>query len=324
MASGGATCFIEWTTRKGSYLMDSVQKPRLRRHRRRLASGLAALLIGAAGAASLPAPAGAQTGNVVTLETTAYKITNLKVGAGSRIPTGTVLTPVVLRTVDPDEGPRSTGSYTDPTRLSVGEQVTISVDGTRVATTFPGSRPVGLSTAGGSFVGTVFTAGRDSYVIPRRGTVVSGPVTLTASATANNFTGQLNASDFGPLLPVAQRVIGTVLYESSTLPGIATAGSAGLYDSDGIRGTNPGEEWLGAESPFQGQEVLVTVQFDDGSFATVRGLQRTIFRSYGSRSSTTLLETAALGGRSLGDVDRIVSSVATDHDLNWADLGFAG
>ncbi len=307
--------------------MDIVRTPRLRRNHHRLARGLAALLIGAAGAASLSGTAGAQTGNVVTLEASAYKITDLAVGARSRIPAGTVLTPVILRTADPDQGPFPTGAYTDPTRIDVGEEITISVDGTTIATTFPGTRPVGLSTTGGNFSGTVFTIGGDSYVIPFRGTVVSGPVTLTARATSNDFTGGFNAGDFGPLLPAgAQPVTGTVLSESlsfSTVTSIATR-NAVLYDSDGIRGTNQGEEWLGTASPFQGQEVLVTVQFDKRSFATARGVQRTVLGPYGLGTRTTVLETSALGGRSLGDIDRIVSSVATDHALNWLDLGFAG
>ncbi len=302
--------------------METTQTPRPRRNRRRLAGGLAALLIGAAGAAALPGPASAQPGNVVTLETTAYKITNLAVGAGSQIPRGTVLTPVVLRTADPDAGPVSPGLYFDPTNITGGEQITISVDGTTIATTFPGSRPVALSTTGGTFGGTVFAVGRDSYLIPRRGVVVSGPVTLTARATANKTTGGFNVWDFGPLLPAGvPPVSGTVLSES--FGSIGTL-SAVLYDRDGVPGTNPGEEWLGTSRPFQGREVLVTVQFDDGSFATLRGLQQTVYGPYASGTRTTVLETAALGGRSLGDITRVLSSAATDHDLDWADLGFAG
>ena len=234
--------------------MNTRPLPQPRRSRRRLASGVAALLIGLVGPAVLPATADAQTGNVITLEANAYKITNLTVGAGSQIPSGTVLTPVVLRTVDPDQGPWPTGPYTDPTSIAVGESVTISVNGTDVATSFPGSRPVGLTTTGGNFTGTVFAVGRDSYVIPRRGTVVSGPVTLTARATANNSTLGIGIVDWGPLLPAGVRpVTGTVLSESlsySTVRSIA-ARSVALYDRDGIRGTNPGEEWLGTLSPYQ-------------------------------------------------------------------------
>ncbi len=301
--------------------------PRSRRIRRRLASGLAALVVGAAGAASLPGTAIAQTGNVVTLEAAAYKITDLTVGARASIPRGTVLTPVVLRTADPDAGPLSSGAYFDPTNINVGEQITIAVDGTTIATTFPGSRPVGVSTTGGNFGGTVFAVGRDSYLLPRRGVVVSGPVTLTARATASNSTGGFNVWDFGPLLPAGvQPVTGAVLSEStsaSTTTSIAVSDVV-LYDRDGVPGTNPGEEWLGTSRPFQGQEVLVTVQFGDGSFATVRGLQQTVYGPYGLGTRTTALEAAALGGRNLRDITRVVASVATAHDLTWSDLGFAG
>lgn len=241
--------------------------------------------------------------------------------------TGTVLTPIVLRTSDPDQGPGPTGVYTDPTRIEAGEVVTISADGTTIATSFPGTRSASLSTTGGTFTATMFAIGRDSYVIPHAGTVVSGPVTLTARATANNSTIGLGVGDFGPLLPAGSRpVSGTVLSEQLSGNSVISiaAQSVVLYDRDGVRDSNPGEEWLGRLSPFSGKEVLVTVQFRDGSFATVRGVQRTIFGPYGLGTRTTALESVALAGRSVSDVTRVLSSVDADHSLNWSELGFVG
>ncbi len=73
-------------------------------------------------------------------------------------------------------------------------------------------------------------------------------------------------------------------------------------------------------------EVTTTVRFTDGSsLAGVLALYDGTSGPYGSVSQQFLLDVDALAaaGKSLGDVTNVQINAFVDHDLSWADFGFA-
>ncbi|WP_240769081.1 calcium-binding protein [Paracoccus liaowanqingii] len=116
----------------------------------------------------------------------------------------------------------------------------------------------------------------------------------------------------------------------------ARIGVATLVDDDLIRGNDAGEGavigvgFTGAPViATQPTEVLTSIAFADGT--TLTGVEGVLFgggssASFGLGSSTFLFDADALAaaGKSVVDVARVLSFTSTDHDLTWADLGFAG
>ncbi|TJZ91841.1 hypothetical protein FA743_10255 [Paracoccus gahaiensis] len=116
----------------------------------------------------------------------------------------------------------------------------------------------------------------------------------------------------------------------------ARIGVATLVDDDLIRGNDAGEGatiGVGVNGDpviaTQPTEVLTSIAFADGT--TLTGVKGVLFNSatsssFGLGTSTFLFDADALAaaGKTVVDVARVISFTTTDHDLTWADLGFAG
>jgi hypothetical protein len=123
-----------------------------------------------------------------------------------------------------------------------------------------------------------------------------------------------------------------------------SVGTATLVDSDLIRGDDANET-VSAPNGFRlfdglqevdfslGQivtvddgEAVTTVTFSDGTtLAGVRALYDSQTQAYGLISQQFLLDPAALAaaGKTLADIASVRVDALTDHNLSWADFGFA-
>ncbi len=288
------------------------------------AVGIAVVVGLGAGSTAVNAAAGPAVAN---LGTTVFKISGKTFGASATIPAGTALQKVSLTTDDPDAGPQGVlGLNNDPSTLVTGEAVTVKVNGATIATVFPGARATSLATDAGTFTVLVFSAGGNSYAIPRRGQEISAVTATTASSKLNaGAVSSIVTLDYGFLpvgAPARNGQAAVVNGEGATA---ATRAAVTVYDVDDVRANSDsvGDEvgvriWLR-----NGEEVLATVQFADGSFGVVRGVRYVVTGSYGLYTASYLFESAALtsAGKTINDVQSVLSAAAATHGLTWSALG---
>ncbi len=269
-----------------------------------------------------------------TLERDIFRISGTAIGPGQIIAAGTALESVRLTTIDEDAGPLGPlGLNFDPFNVNRGELVSLRIDGISVAETVPSFSAVQIVTAEGTFTARAFTAGGNTYIVPRAEFPATADTVTTASATiATSAAGGLAVGEFGLRPENANTYSGSYYTENffgSTRFGTGTA-ALDVFDADGIRGTadSVGEELalsgirpIGLDSA---QEIVASVEFADGTaIAGVRGLLATLSGSYGEFTRNFLFDSDALAavGKTLADITGVQSFATTDHSLNWEDLG---
>jgi Ca2+-binding RTX toxin-like protein len=263
-----------------------------------------------------------------TLEANIFKITGTAVGPGGMLTAGTSLTRAMLTTIDfVDPGVSNDGSF-----FSAGEAISFRVNGVQITSTNPISYATTVRTNAGTFTAIAFVIGNDTYLLPETGSNLTGVTSIIANSTLNQAGAALTSispQSYG-LFPenadtytgqaFSQEFFGTDFLIGSTV-------SLTLRDADGIRGNadSSAEEVItGGFYLEHSREVLATVQLKNGQILTLNALENDLNLSYGSSRETYLLDETALAaqGKTIADVARVVSAAATDHNLNWATLGF--
>lgn len=273
-----------------------------------------------------------------TLSRAIFKVDGIAIGPGGTIPTGTVLEAVTLTTIDFDTGPIGPLSIiSDPYNLTTREDVSIRIDGVEIARALPELFRTTLVTDGGSFNVLAFSDGTDTYLIPRATSVVAGSTTLIAGATlVGSPITSLSIAEYGLLPEGAATYGGQIFVEQRFGQSLLSTSlvDVRLYDADAVRGNADsfGEEYAVPATPTgpllfpvgEAREVVAVVEFDGGAILALAAILNTAAGSYGSFTAYYAFDDAALAaaGRDLGDITRVVSTTATNHALNWEELGF--
>lgn len=265
-------------------------------------------------------------------ETVAIEIPNTTLTAGSIIPAGTPLKLVNLVT-----------THQNQIRLRTGNTVTYSIEGEIIATEVPTHRIIRLQTNVGRIAGIGFSLGENSYLLTQLNTPIEGVNRIVDNSTAN--TGKIrsiNEIEHGFVPLNTEPVFGqafTEVYYGSSFRGASVAPMV-LYDADGLRGTaaNLREELL--FSDLQGEttnrplkvlrieretEVEAVVVFNDGSSSNILATRFIANFNYARNTRTYLFDTEALAviGKTIEDIAQVTSFTSVNHNLSWAQLGFA-
>lgn len=265
-----------------------------------------------------------------TLVGTAYRIDGVELGQNDIIASGTTLTAVELKTVDPDGNdftvtPRSVifEGTVNETVLSEAEEISFFVDGVEIATESPSYEFVSLTTNVGQLFGITFFADGDTYFLPRNDVSVDGVSSVTADSQIRANDVSFNQLDFGLLPPGATRFEGQVFGSGAIdAPGLGL--TRVVIDSDDIA-FNPEDS---TEISAFNAEVLVTVSFDDGtSLSGVQAFQSGDISFVNNQTIDTrafAIDVAAVEatGRTLANVVDADFEQVTSHDLTYADVGF--
>ena len=265
-----------------------------------------------------------------TLEANIFKISGTATGPGGVIAAGTSLQRVNLTTIDQDSGPIGPlGLNFDPFSISTGEAVSFLVNGVNIGSSAPNFYATSLQTNAGPILGLAFTIGADTYFIPRTGANLSGVTQTVAPSVLNSVpVTTVQTSQYGLLPENADTFSGQVF---SVQNGVSSLISTNIYDADGVRGNadSAGEEIAlagnGARLLIEnGNEVLATVQFNDGSvLGAVKALFNSSYSGYVTTNSYVFDEAAlAAAGKTLADVAQVLGTTAFDHNLSWEALGF--
>jgi hypothetical protein len=273
-----------------------------------------------------------------TLEANIFRISGT-IGPGGVIGAGTALQSVRLTTIDFDSGPPAPvfgierPNY-DPGLLQAGEAVSIRINGTQILSEVPNAYYTTINTNAGSFQAFVFSVGGGTYVIPQGTGNFSAVTSVTASSTVGTQAAAINTSASN-LHPENANTFSGEVYVVTSGFGTETEGvrDALIYDADHVRGNadSSGEElelFAGGGDLFSitPREVLAGIQFDDGTVLNgVRGLNGFLSGgAYAPSTTTYLFDEAALAasGHTLRDIAQVLSTTATDHNLNWEALGF--
>ena len=272
-----------------------------------------------------------------TLEANIFRISG-SIGPGGVISAGTALQSVLLTTIDFDSGPPAPvfgieRPNFDPGLLQAGEAVSIRINGTQILSEVPNAYYTTINTNAGSFQAFVFSAGGSTYVVPQGTGNFGSATTVSSNSTVGTQPASINTAASNLLPENANTFTGEVYIETRELGTLTASGARGavVYDADAVRGNadSIGEElelFTDGRALFSGTplEVLASIRFDDGTVLNnVRGLQGDLSGAY-INSSTYLFDDAALAasGHGLGDIAQILSTSATDHNLNWEGLGF--
>ena len=305
-----------------------------RRSRRAVAAigAVSAALIGVTGAAHAAAPP------VANLQVKVLKISGLTLGSAATIPSGTSLQVVTMTTLDPDSGPQGPlGLNPDPFSLVRGEAMTVTINGVTVAAKFPDLRAVALPTNTGTSTYLVFSAGGNSYALPKLNQNLSGITKTIATSKLNLYpVPSVITYEYG-VLPEAALVFSGKVYTQG--PAGGSLGDYLVYDADRIRGSgdSAGDEVIlqdlhGAitysyvdtvrfpASP----GVLATLQFTDGTIQAVRGIAVSQSCAYCDTVTRYLFDSAALAssGHTVSSIASVISSAPSANSLNWEQLGF--
>ncbi|MBT8153065.1 hypothetical protein KMP13_03995 [Epibacterium ulvae] len=264
------------------------------------------------------------------LSGTAYRIDGVELGSSDVISAGTSLTAVELMTVDQDANdftvsPRSVlfeGSRREIV-LSEAEEIDFFVDGAQIASESPSYEFVSLNTDAGLVFGITFSAGGDTYFLPRNDFAVDGITTVTADSQIRNNGVAFDQLDFGLTPPGATSFEGLVFGPGAIdAPGLGTTRT--VIDTDDTP-FNAGEST--EINPFNA-EVLVTVSFSDGSsISGVQAYQSGGIEFVNNQNIDTrayALEVAAIedAGYTLADIVGADFDSFTSHDLSYAEIGF--
>ena len=265
-----------------------------------------------------------------TLIGTAYRIDDIAYGAGDTIPAGTTLTAVTFQSVDPDANdfqvtPPSVIFEGTPneTVLFEAEEITFLVDGEVIATESPTYEFVSLETNVGTVFGITFSAGGDTYFIPRNDFPADGLTEVTADSQIRANDVSFDQLEFGLLPPGATSFEGLVFG-----PGAIDAPGLGLTRTVIDTDDTPFNPDASTEiNPFNA-EVLVRVTFSDGS--TISGVEAYQSGSVEFVNNQTVdtrayaLDVAAVeaSGHTLDDVVSADFQRETSHDLSYDDIGF--
>jgi RTX calcium-binding nonapeptide repeat (4 copies) len=273
-----------------------------------------------------------------TLEANIFKISG-SIGPGGVISAGSALQSVRLTTIDFDSGPPAPlfgieRPNIDPGLLQAGEAVSIRINGAQILSEVPNAYFTTINTNAGSFQAFVFAAGGSTYVIPQGSGNFGAVSSVAANSTVGTQAATINTTASNLLPENANTFSGGVYFVTSGFgPEVEGVRGALVYDADNVRGNadSSGEElelFAGGGELFSvtPREVLASIQFDDGTVLNgVRGLSGNLSGgAYTPTTSTYLFDDAALAasGHTLGDIARILSTTATDHNLNWEELGF--
>ncbi len=264
-----------------------------------------------------------------------FRLSGLTLGAGGKIPTGTTLEKVVLTTRDLEQGGN------DGLSLTSGEAANLLINGTLIATVVPELRATLLVTEAGSFTVLVFSVGGNSYALAPFNTNFAASTHTSASATLNiGAVDQISPIQYG-LQPedantYAAQVFSTQAFGSQVLS--AGVSTVHLLDTDLVRGNaaTPAQELITSDvgatvtrdvyssTGSSYSESLTTLQFKDGSvLGAVETLQSLSYSGYTNFGSYFFDKAAlAASGHTIADVATVLSSVAFDHNLSWAQVGF--
>ena len=265
-----------------------------------------------------------------TLVGTAYRIDDVELGQNDIIEAGTTLTAVEFTTVDPDDNdfqvtPPSVIFEGTPneTVLAEAEEITFIADGEVIATESPTYEFVSLETNVGTVFGITFSAGGDTYFLPRNDFPADGLTEVTADSQIRANDVSFDQLDFGLLPPGATEYQGQVFGSGAIdAPGLGLTRT--VIDTDDTP-FNP--EASTEINPFNA-EVLVTVTFDDGSTLTgVDAFQSGSVEFVNNQNVDTrayAIDVAAVEatGRTLDDVVTADFEAFPTHDLTYDDIGF--
>lgn len=265
-----------------------------------------------------------------TLVGTAYRIDDVVLGPNDIIEAGTTLTEVELTTIDPDDNdfqvtPPSVIFEGTPneTVLSEAEEITFLVDGEVIATESPTYEFVSLETNVGTVFGITFSAGGDTYFLPRNDFPAEGLSEVTADAQIRANDVSFDQLEFGLLPPGATAYEGLVFGSGAIdAPGLGT--TRVVIDSDDTP-FNPDDS---TEIDGFNAEVLVTVSFADGSsLGGVEAFQTGSIdfvnnQNVDTRAFAIDVDAIEAAGQSLETVVDADFESFTAHDLTYADIGF--
>jgi len=141
---------------------------------------------------------------------------------------------------------------------------------------------------------------------------------------------------FTPAAVTTPTVATATFFTQSSITGTTSFGIGTLVDNDLLRDRDFGEGVVGPN--FSGGptrifadfslEAIANITFTDGtSLSGVDALFSPFFvAGVGPGGASYLFDTAALAavGKTITDVARVNSTIATDHNLNWTDFGFSG
>lgn len=265
-----------------------------------------------------------------TLIGTAYRIDGVELGQNDIISAGTTLTAVELMTVDQDSNdfiviPESVifEGTVNETVLSEAEAIDFFVDGVQIASESPTYEFVSLSTDAGTVFGITFSAGGDTYFLPRNDFAVDGITTVTADSKIRANDVAFDQLDFGLLPPGASAFEGRVFGSGAIdAPGLGTTRTVIDTDDTPFNGGESTEI-----NPFNA-EVLVRVTFADG--ASISGVQAyqsggiDFVNNQNVDTRAYAVEVAAIedAGYTLNDIVSADFQSFTSHDLSYADIGF--
>jgi hypothetical protein len=263
-----------------------------------------------------------------TLEGQILKISGQAIGPGGTLTAGTQLTRATLTAIDfVDPGVANDGSV-----FAAGEAVSFRVNGIQISAVTPTSYATLVNTNAGTFAALAFVVGNDTYLLPVTGSNLSGVTGIVANSTLNQAptaVQSISPASYG-LFPenadvytgqaFSQEFFGTSFLSSNTV-------NLTLYDADNIRGNadSAGEEVItGGFNLAVAREVVATLQLKNGQFLAVNAVESNLNLGYGSSRATYLFDEAALAaqGKTVADVARVISTAATDHNLNWENPGF--
>ncbi len=262
-----------------------------------------------------------------TLEGQVLKISGQAIGPSGTISAGTQLTKATLTSIDyVDSGVANDGSFWTP-----GEPISLRINGTQISSTAPTGYATLVNTNAGSFTAIAFVVGNDTYLLPLNGTTITGATNITSSSVLNGpgqAISNFNLSNYALVPENADTYTGQAfsqeMFGSQFLGG--SVQNLTLRDADGIRGNadSAAEEVIRGFFQPNAREVVATVQLKNGQFIAVNAVESLVHYSYGSSYATYLFDENALAaqGSTVADVARVVSSAATDHNLNWEELGF--
>jgi RTX calcium-binding nonapeptide repeat (4 copies) len=263
-----------------------------------------------------------------TLEGQVLKISGQAIGPSGTIAAGTQLSQARLTTIDFVDS----GSSNDGLSFSFGEALSLRVNGVQISSTTPTSYATLVNTNTGSFTALAFVVGNDTYLLPVSGTNLTGVTNIATNSTLNG-AGQaithIDPASYGLIPENADTYIGQAFTQSS-FGGQLQSGSLGsmtLHDADGIRGNadSAGEEVIsGGFVQSLAREVVATVQLKNGQLLAVNAWESVVNLSYGQTNASYFFDENALAaqGKTIADVAQVLSSSATDHNLNWEELGF--
>ena len=270
------------------------------------------------------------------LEGNVFRLSGLTLGSGGTIPTGTTLDKVVLTTRDLDQG------GTEGLSLDAGEAANLLINGTLIATVVPQMRATLLVTDAGSFTVLVFSVGGNSYALAPFNTNFAAITHTTAPATlnigavtgispiqyglqpedSNTYTNQVfTTSSFGSQPPTTG--LSTVhLLDTDLVRGNGATAAQEIITND--VGSNVTRD-ISSQAGAAYSESLTTLQFSDGTvLGGVETLQSIANQAFGFSFGSYFFDKGALAasGHTIADVAAVLSSVAFDHNLSWAQAGF--